>query len=56
MLNNNNNNNNNNNKNLSSYINYNSRVFEKNLQMKLNIPNNNIYRYYIQNNYNNINK
>ena len=31
MLNNNNNNNNNNNKNLSSYINYNSRVFVKNL-------------------------
>ena len=41
-----------NNNNINNYINYNSRVYEKDLQKKLNITNNNIYRNYIQKNSN----
>ena len=39
---------------IKNYINYNSRVYEKDLQKKLNISNNNIYRYYIQKNNDNL--
>ena len=37
-----------------NYINYNSKIVERDLQYNLNIPNNNIYRDYIQKKYDNI--